>query len=181
MNFVVNRIVGDDDLLRRPRVSYRLSEYVVYFIDENILKAHRILQSDKYIYNITFSFSFEIPKEHKIIYKGLYSTDSRLYIPMPGFRVFEKVNKNIFLSVTANDIDQNISQKDYAILLYRMFAEYLLFNFKKLTKREFDDFEDKLDFSLFDTFPFPADFSDQRYIENNENMARQKYVQHYGR
>jgi hypothetical protein len=181
MAFVIHRIVGQDELLKRPRVSHKISEYVFDFIDKNILSTNNIMQSDKFIYDLTLSFDFRIPTNHKIIHKSPYSTDKRLYVPMRGFRVFEKVTKNAHLTVVADDINQDINPSDYAILVYRMFADYLLFNYKKLKKETFDNFEKQLDSSYIFSFPFPADYDEQHYIEWHKDIARQKYLRHFGR
>jgi hypothetical protein len=167
MAFVINRILGlvsVDVMLQRPRVSHKISEYVFGFINEHILKPANVLQSDKYIYEWTLSFSFKIPENHKILYKSPYSTDKRLYVPHKGFRTFEKVTKNVHLSVIADDINQNITPVEYAIAVYEMFADYLLYNYKKLKKETFDKAKDKLDISTINSFPFPAPFEDQKYM-----------------
>jgi hypothetical protein len=180
MAFVIHRIVGQNELLERPRVSHKISEYVFDFIDKNILSTNNIMQSNKFIYVLTLSFSFGIPTNHKIIYRSPYSTDKRLYVPMRGFRVFEKVTKNAHLTVVADDINQNIKPNDYAILVYRMFADYLLLNYKKLKKETFDNFEKQLDFSHIESFPFPAAYDDQKYMEWDNDISKQKYLRHYG-
>lgn len=61
-----------------------------------------------------------------------------------------------------------------------MFADYLLFNYKKLKKETFDNFEKQLDFSHIESFPFPADYDDQKYIEWDNDISKQKYIRHYG-
>jgi len=134
MAFIIDRIVGQADLLKRPRVSYKISEYIFEFINDQILKPANILQSDKYIYEWTLSFSFKIPVNHKILYKSPYSTGTRLYVPHKGFRTFEKITKNAHLSVVADDINQDIMPEDYALVVYNMIADYLLYNYKKLKK-----------------------------------------------
>jgi hypothetical protein len=181
MKVVLHRIVGQDSLLNRPRVSHRISEYVFEHINKNILVPNRIMQSDKFIYNLTLSFDFGIPNDHKIIYKSPYSTGRRLYVPMRGFRIFDKVSKNAHLTVVADDINEDIKPSEYALLVYRMFADYLLFNYKKLKKETFDQFEKALDFSYVETLPFPAAYDEQRYIEWNKQIQRQQYITHYGK
>ena len=181
MAFVIHRIVGEDNLLKRPRVSHKISEYIFEYIDTQILRPARIMQSDKFIYDMNLHFSFEIPKNHKIIYRSPYSTDNRLYIPMKGFRTFEKLTKNAHLSVIADDLDHDIAPKEYAFLVFRMFADYLLVNYKKLKKETFDRLEKVLDLKYIESFPFPADDDDQLYVEWNKDIARQKYIRHYGK
>ena len=167
MAFKINRIIGlgpVDELLKRPRVSHKISEYVFEYINEHILKPSNILQSEKYIYEWTLSFGFGIPKKGFILYKSPYSTDKRVYIPHKGFRTFEKVTRNIHLSVFSDDINQDITPAKYAVIVYEMFADYLLYNYKKLKKETFDRAKDKFDISIINSFPFPAPFEEQKYI-----------------
>jgi len=164
MASIIDRIVGRADLLKRPRVSYKISEYIFEFINDQILKPANILQSDKYIYEWTLSFSFKIPVNHKILYKSPYSTGTRLYVPHKGFRTFEKITKNAHLSVVADDINQDIMPEDYALVVYNMIADYLLYNYKKLKKETFDQSKERLDISKIKSFPYPAPFEDQKYI-----------------
>lgn len=149
-------------LLQRPRVSHKISEYVFSFIDENILKPNRILQSDKRIYWFTLSFSFSIPKPNRILYTSPFSTKTRLYVPHKGFRTVEG-KKWAFLSVTADDISQETSPYDYAMVVYDMVADYLLYNYKKLDKSSFEQTRLCMDRSYIDSFRFPAPFEEQKY------------------
>ena len=163
MPFEINRIVAKEDLLIRPRVSYRISESVFDFIDQEILKPNKVLQSEKYLYEFTLSFSFQIPTR-QINYGSPYITETRKYSTHKGFTTFEKTTKKAFLSVNASDIDQNILPDDYARIVYIMFADYLLRNYKKLKKQTFDNLIDKLDFKKINSYKHPAPFEEQKYI-----------------
>jgi hypothetical protein len=134
MSFSINRIVGLEDLLKRPRVSYKISEYVLGFIDKELLKPANILQSDKYVYEFTLSFDFGIPRPNKILYKSPYATNKRLYIPQKGFTTFERTTKKVHLTFIGDDIEPDIIPTDYADIVYTMLADYLLYNYKKLKK-----------------------------------------------
>ena len=173
MPFSINRIVGREDLLERPRVSYKISEYVFDFINEKILKPANILQSDNYIYEFTLSFDFGIPVNHKVIYKSPYATDKRLFVPQKGFRTFENVTKNAHLTVIADDINQDIKPTEYAFVVYEMLADYFLYNYKKLKKETFDKFKGQLDITKINSFPYPAPFDHQKYIMDGSTYVKE--------
>jgi hypothetical protein len=180
MPFSINRIASSDDFLKRPRVSYKISEYVWEVINEKILNPLNILQSDKYIYGFTLSFSFGIPVNHRVLYKSPYATDKRLHVPHKGFRTFEKTTKNAHLTVIADDVNQEIQPKEYAFLVFYMFADYLLYNYKKLNKELFDKTEEHIDISIVNSFSYPAPFDQQKYIADNSSpLIKDKYLNHY--
>lgn len=165
MAFRIQRSFSPDytSLLARPRVSHKVSEYVFEFINDQILKPNRVLQSDKYVYEFTFSFSFSIPKR-KFPYTSPYATETRLYFPQKGFRTFEKVEKWATVCVVADDIDQTISPYEYATVVFKMLADFLLYNYKKFDKASFDELLPKMDKAYIESFPFPASFEEQRYF-----------------
>ena len=53
MAIVIKRSFGVNykSLLTRPRISHKVSEYVFDFINENLLKPNKVIQSDKYVYS----------------------------------------------------------------------------------------------------------------------------------
>ena len=177
MNFEIHRITKPSYLLQRPRVSYKVSEYVVEFINKNILEPKRIMQSSSYLYMIALSFSFGIPKDHKIKYRSPYSTDTRLYVPHKGYWTHNKYIKRLHLTVICDDINQETEPQEYAIVVYNMFADYLLFNFKSLKKEMFDNAIKLLDFGFITSFRFPATFKEQKYLLDEGNES--EYIKHY--
>lgn len=164
MSFRIKRSFDLDykSLLTRPRVSYKVSEYVFDFINENLLKPNKVLQSDKYIYEFTFSFSFSIPNR-KFPYTSPYATKTRLFFSQQGFRTFEKIEKWATMSVVADDIDETIMPYEYATVIFKMFADFLLTNYKKFDKATFDELLLKMDKTYIESFPFPASFEEQQY------------------
>ena len=149
-------------LLSRPRISHKVSEYVFDFINQNLLKPNNVLQSDKYIYEFTFSFSFSIPKR-KFPYTSPFATDSRLYFSPKGFQTFEKHEKWATLVVIADNIDETIQPYEYATIIFQMCGDFLLTNYKKINKTSLEDLLSKLDSAYIESFPFPASFEEQQY------------------
>jgi len=164
MSFIIKRSFSPEyaSLIKRPRVSHKVSEYVFDLINENLLKPKRILQSDKYIYEFTFLFSFSIPKR-QFPYTSPFATDTRLYFSQRGFRTFEKVHKWVTVVVIADDIDQTIEPFEYANVVFKMFADFLLKQYKKFDKETFDELITRLDRNYIESFTFPSSFEEQQY------------------
>jgi hypothetical protein len=164
MSFIIKRSFSPEykSLLTRPRVSHKVSEYVFDFMNENLLKPHKVLQSDKYIYEFTFSFSFSIPKR-KFPYTSPFATDSRLFFSQKGFRTVDKIEKWATMMVIADDIDQTLKPYEYSNVVFTMFADFLLTNYKKFDKVAFDELLIKMDRDYIESFRFPASFDEQQY------------------
>jgi hypothetical protein len=167
MPFTIKRSWGVNykSLLARPRISRKVSEYVFDFLNENLLKPNKVLQSDKYVYVFTLSFSTSIPKNRKFPfpYTSPYATETRLFFGQKGFRAFERIEKWATLSVLADDIDQTITPYEYALVVFKMFADFFLYNYKKFEKHNFDKLITELDQNHIESFVFPASFEDQQY------------------
>ncbi|MDB5252965.1 MAG: hypothetical protein JWP27_2134, partial [Flaviaesturariibacter sp.] len=135
MPFIIQRSFNPDykSLLTRPRVSHKVSEYVVDFMNEHLLRPCKVLQSDKYTYRFTFSFSFSIPKR-TFPYTSPFATDKRLYFSQRGFRSFEKTEKWATMSVIADDIYHTISPYEYATVIFEIFSDFLLTNYRTIDK-----------------------------------------------
>jgi hypothetical protein len=68
-----------------------------------------------------------------------------------------------FLSVIADDINQDIVPYEYALVVFDMFADYLVYNYKKLIKPDFDLIRSGIDQDYIESFTFPAPFDEQQY------------------
>lgn len=167
MPFIIKRSWGVNykNLLTRPRISHKVSEYVFEFVNENLLQPSKVLQSEKYVYVFTLSFSSSIPKNRKFPfpYTSPFATKTRLFFAQNGFRTFEKVEKWATLSVLADDIDQTITPFEYATVVFKMIANFLLSNYKKFDKESVDKLILKMDKNYIESFAFPASFEDQQY------------------
>lgn len=164
MSFRIKRSFSPDykSLLTRPRVSHKVSEYVFDFINDNLLKPGKVLQSDKYVYEFTCSFSFAIP-ERKFPYTSPFATNTRLFFSQSGFRTVDKIEKWLTMTVIADDIDQTITPYEYSTVVFKMFADFLLTNFQKFDKATFDELIIKMDRRYIEGFNFPASFDEQKY------------------
>ena len=66
--------------------------------------------------------------------------------------------------VIADDIDQAIMPYEYATVIFKMFADFLLTNYKKFDKVTFDELLVKMDRAYIGSFTFPASFEEQQYF-----------------
>lgn len=197
MAFIIQRIISKEDLLKRPRVSAEISTSVFNFINENMLIPKNVLQSDKYIFHFTLNFNYGIVSEMKsIISRSPYATSKRLFTCPNDFTVHNKINKMAMLSVHAEDIDEHILPKEYADLVYNMFADFLISKFKKIRKEEIDALKKKLNYELIESLDFPAPFEKQKYLFDEDEMLvnnvldpagelvmfkpKEKYISYYG-
>ena len=172
MSFSVNRIVGLDDLLKRPRVSYKISEYILDFVDKEVLRPFNILQSDQYVYEFTLSFAFVIPRPNKIIYKSPYATDKRLFISHKGFTTFENKIKKAHLTFIGEDVGPDTAPTEYADIVYTMLTDYLLYNYKKLKKEVFEIKKQLLDLKEINSHQYPSPFGQQKYVLDESSYVK---------
>jgi hypothetical protein len=165
MALLVSRIHGTKprELFSRPRVSAKVSEYIIELISRNILVPLKIMQSDKFDYLLSLSFSKYIPGKHKINSVSPYTTDQKKFVTPIGFSTIDKTTKWAYLSVSATDLDETIKPKDYAILAYELVSSFLIKNFKKITKEILDKNLETLDYGFINSLPYPAPFEEQKY------------------
>jgi hypothetical protein len=68
-----------------------------------------------------------------------------------------------FLSVIADDINQDIEPYEYASVVFDMFADYLVYNYKKLDKPALASVRNGMDKRFIQSFRYPAPFGEQQY------------------
>ena len=73
-------------------------------------------------------------------------------------------NKVLDVNIDAANVSESITPREYADLLFDGIGAALVFNFKRLKREEFDGLKPKIDWSIVESFPFPAPFEEQRYI-----------------
>ena len=66
--------------------------------------------------------------------------------------------------LNAANVSESITPREYADLLFDGIGAALVFNFKRLKREEFDGLKPKIDWSMVESFPFPASFEEQQYI-----------------
>ena len=160
-------------LFSRPRVSIHVDEYIWSFIEENIVKPHKLMRSEKHGYLLDISFDQFDPAKHRYFplssYNGLLreggemDSANRSYF-REDFAGGKDRTKVLNVDIKAANVSENITPREYADLLFDGIGAALVFNFKRLKREEFDGLKPKIDWSIVESFPFPAPFEEQRYI-----------------
>ena len=189
-------LIPDVDLIyKRPRVDYRISEYVFEYINKNILEKYKIMQTVNY--NISFSFSFYL-KENMIFHKDtLFCTENTKF----SFHLYNETvegikYKAILIFCWSTRITEKIEPKEYSNIVYDMIGAFLTSKYKKISKEIMDKNKKGLDYNLIQGYKFPAQFDYQKYFlddpyiwkkpeylkekEKNEINIKEKYIEHYG-
>ena len=174
-------------LFSRPRVSIHVDEYIWSFIEENIVKPHKLMRSEKHGYLLDISFDQFDPAKHRYFplssYNGLLregvemDSANRSYFRedfaggkdrttwfSPNKIWTNCGDKVLNVDIKAANVSENITPREYADLLFDGIGAALVFNFKRLKREEFDRLKPKIDWSIVESFPFPAPFEEQRYI-----------------
>ena len=68
------------------------------------------------------------------------------------------------MNVDAANVSESITSREYADLLFDGIGAALVFNFKRLKREELDGLKPKINWSMVESFPFPASFEEQQYI-----------------
>jgi hypothetical protein len=170
MPHLIQRIVPQENLLIRPRVSFRVSELIFEFVNERVLEPQDIMQSSKFNYTLVLAFHRGLPSRLRNHF-GPYNTPQRIYLSQKGFTIFDKTQKIAHLSVYGEDIDEKLSPQEYSRLVFEMLADFLLNNFKSVRQERLEQAWAEFNFLQLDQFQFPASFEEQRYV-----MDQDKYM-----
>jgi hypothetical protein len=184
-------------IYKRPRIDYRVSEYVYEYIQRKILEPRKIkeLEYRKYALSINLHFilggedarslnSEQMPSEY-----SPYNTETTLYssnFTTNGYEL-RLGYKAINLSCRSTEIDVNIKPKEYAHIVYNMISTYLeTKRYKSITKELMEQYKSEMDYAYIENFSYPAAFVDQRYHDDKRNILdkdlniRKNYMKFYG-
>ena len=171
MPYLIQRIVPQENLLIRPRVSHRISELVFDHLNIRVLRPLGIMQSSQYSFTIVLSFNKGAQNTLRTTYRSPYSKDGWHYLPQKGFRIFNKTQKVAHLTAYGEHIDERLAPPDYSLMVFEMLADFLLYNFKSIDKDKLDQAWSEFNFLQLDELPFPAPFEEQQYV-----MDKGKYM-----
>ena len=200
MEIEIIRYWGHDNdtemLCKRPRVDYRISEYLFEFINQNILVEKKIMQTG--IYRFALYLEVFNSEKHKFSFDNPYDTDQTKYTPY----VYQSIkSKNIKMFCDSLLFNAQMTPKEYVEIVYDMFALYFVVRYKKMTKAAFDELKQKIDYDFVSSFEFPATLENQKYqlddtticinpvydkeqkkwIGEREFCARDEYLKHFGK
>ena len=174
-------------LFSRPRVSIHVDEYIWSFIEENIVKPHKLMRSEKHGYLLNISFDQFDPAKHRYFplspYNGLLREGVEMESSKSSYfredfaggkdrttwfspnKIWTNCGDKVLnVDAKAANVSESITPREYADLLFDGIGAALVFNFKRLKREEFDGLKPKIDWSIVESFPFPAPFEEQRYI-----------------
>jgi hypothetical protein len=163
----------------RPRVDYRVSEYVFDYINKNILEQNKIMKTGNY--GICFSFQFYNEGTLKYHKDTIFCTESTKY----DFHLYTSTEngikyKEIMLLCHSTELTEKIAPKEYANIVYDMIGAFLTSKYKKITREKMDKNREGMDYSLIENFKFPAPFENQKYLLDDKINIKEKYIKYYG-
>lgn len=208
-------------LFSRPRVSIHVDEYIWSFIEENIVKPHKLMRSEKHGYLLDISFDQFDPAKHRYYPLSPYNGPLREGVEMDSAnrsyfcedfvggkerttwfspnKIWTNCGDKVLnVDIKAANVSESITPREYADLLFDGIGAALVFNFKRLKREEFDGLKPKIDWSIVESFPFPAPFEEQRYIGDEGEIhvyswdgrkettlvgpysVRELYLEHFG-
>ena len=207
-------------LFRRPVYLFMWTSTFGGFIEENIVKPHKLMRSEKHGYLLNISLTsltrqntdiFRFPhttvrfgkgrdgqRQQKLFPRGFAGGMNRTTWFSPNKIWTNCGDKVLNVDIKAASVSENITPREYADLLFDGIGAALVFNFKGSNGRSFDGLKPKIDWSIVESFPFPAPFEEQRYIGDGGKIhvyswdgrqkktlvgpysVRELYLEHFG-
>lgn len=182
MNFEIHRFwsLNDSDnnpnpevLFKRPRIDYRISEFIFSFLFEYYLNPKKLMISGNYRFTLYFD---ELKPESKFTHDSIFNTNETTFFPYCSI-ISENGIKITEIGIFCNSkfISEKIKPIDYSKLVYNMFASYLIEKYKKINFEELINLRDKINYSEIEKFEFPAKFENQKY-SGDEGKFAGKYI-----
>jgi hypothetical protein len=154
-------------LYKRPRVDYRISEYIFDYINKNILEQNKIMQTGNY--TICLSFAFYYKNEQKYFDDNIYNTENTKYDFQEGTSTENGIKyKDIWIGCYSIDLNEKIKPIEYAHIVYDMIGSFLVNKYKKITKGIMDKNKTGIDYKLIESYKYPALFEEQKYVLDDE-------------
>ena len=178
-------------LFSRPRVSIHVDEYIWSFIEENIVKPHKLMRSEKH--------GVEMDSANRSYFREDFAGGKDRTTWFSPNKIWTNCGDKVLnVDIKAANVSENITPREYTDLLFDGIGSALVFNFKRLKREEFDGLKPKIDWSIVESFPFPAPFEEQRYIGDGGKIhvyswdgrqkktlvgpysVRELYLEHFG-
>ncbi len=146
------------------------------------------IRVDEYIWSL---IEEHIVKPHKLMHRTTWFSPDKIWTNCG--------NKVLDVNVDAANVSESITPREYADLLFDGIGAALVFNFKRLKREEFDELKPRIDWSMVESFPFPAAFEEQQYIGDEGKIhvyswdgrqetdlvgpysVRELYLEHFGK
>ena len=160
-------------VLKRPRVSIKVDQYIWDYIYKNVALPKKILQSEKWIYCLVIAMRKYEPglkysknDEENLKYDDFMRRmgDTGRIFGIENFYARGKNKKSSQIEIVSPLITNKITPEQYADLVFDGFSAFLTDHFKKIKKTEIDSIKSGLSKDIINSYPFPAPFEEQEYL-----------------
>ncbi|QEE49740.1 hypothetical protein FUA48_09125 [Flavobacterium alkalisoli] len=154
-NFKLDLLYGKEYFDLRPKVSYKVKEYIEDFFVEMFFTEKKIIVNNKVTSLLQISFFIDKTKEYitllpPTVYK---SYNTKAFPIMVGYVDKFQVSKNTNL--------------DFAYMLFDIVSEFLLVNYKKVKPEELKILKEQIDIDYLSKIVYPAPFEEQLFVGDN--------------
>ena len=174
-------------LCQRPRIDYRIDEYLFDFINAHILTEKGLMQTGVHDFTIFMTTDMLEHNAAGESHSGTpYDTKQVKYDPL------DVKSKHISIFCCSSLFTAQMTPTEYVGIVYDMFALYFTLRCKELTKEIFDELKQKIDYDFINSFEFPAPFENQRYSSDEHSSIlddetdeyfnpKEAYLKHFGK
>lgn len=159
----IESMVEKKNLENAPKVSAKVREYVWRYIYERLLVPRKIMLDAPYDYRFTLDLNEFNPEIHKFFTDNPFNTDEDKFRPEPRFNKLGNL-KFVVLRVVSKNICNNTSPSEYANIVYDAFGSFLVTIYKKVTKSDFENLKQSMDYEYINNLPFPASLKECRFF-----------------
>ncbi len=160
----IDTLYDKEDFLKRPKVSYKIREYIEGFFLNVVLREKKIIVNTKWNTLLQMSFFIDANEDYIIsLPPSTYKNESIKAYP-------------IMISYTSRiDKAKNINV-EFAMILYEAVTEFLVTHFKKVSKEELEELKVKLDVNYLSSIIYPAPFNEQRFVGDDSITSETFYI-----
>jgi len=158
-------------LYKRPRVDYRISEYVIKYINKIILKEFNIMQNENYQFELLF-FNKNTVKCDSNDTNDIYEFDDEIdFVYTVKDEKNIKWHKLIRIKCYSDKLNENIKPDEYANIVYNMICAYIIKNNKNIDNNFIKDKINEMFYKILEEYKFPALFINQKYMFDERGSA----------
>ena len=160
----IDTLYDKEDYFKRPKVSYKIREYIEEFFLKEVLNEKKIIVNNKVDTLLQMSFFIDANEDYIIsLPPSTYKNENiKAYPIMISYSNRIENAKNI-----------NI---EFAMILYEAVTEFLVTHFKKVSREEMEGLKVKLDLDYLSTIIYPAPFKEQRFVGDNSIVSETFHI-----
>ncbi|KGO78609.1 hypothetical protein Q763_17640 [Flavobacterium beibuense F44-8] len=163
-NFKMDLLYHKANFDLRPKVSYKLKEYIEDFFVKALFTEKKIIVNSKF--STLLQVSFFIDKKEE-------------YIVCLPCTVYKDMNIKAF-PIMVSYIDKFHESKnvnlDFANMLFDVVSEFLLSNYKKIKFEDLKSLREEIDKDYLSKIIYPAPFNEQCFIGDDNMNDKKKYL-----